>query len=569
MADRSLIGLMAAGLQVKAPVSPTTFRGPLSEISGVGIPHEPFAGAWQRNIQSPGSPALLSFSPIYACVTRIAGDIAKLALDLMVEEDGVLAKAPKASPFWRVLRKPNSYQTRIQFIRHWMLCKLIFGNAYAIKERDARGVVIRLYLIDPRKVTPVIAPDGGVYYSISGDDLARIPAGIAAAPASEVIHDRGPTLWHPLVGVPPLFAAALSGALGLAIQKNSSAFFANMSRPSGILTAPGAIDETNYERLKKDWSENYSGDKVGKLAILGDGLEYKALAMTAEQSELAKQLGMTAVDVATAYSMPAYKINQGQMPTNNNVGALNQQYYGDCLQVQIEDLEGLLSDGLEVPDGYSVQSDLDGLLRTDQASLYDALGKAVQAKLMAPNEGRSRIGLRPMKGGDSLWAQQQDHQLEALAERDAGPDPFGTAKPEPAPPSGPPQEPQDDEEVDDTAKALGTIAAAQAETEAKLLAKFDSLPVPLDAAAVQEAARAAVAQLVSDACESAAEKAATRVAAETAEQIKALPHIDVDEVMGVAREAAESAVAAMTKAPAEEQDIGAFVDTFKELLAET
>lgn len=567
MADRSLISLMAAGLRVKAPVSPTTFRGPLSEISGVGLPHEPFAGAWQRNIQAPGSPALLSFSPIYASVTRIAGDIGKLSLDLMVDENGVLTPAPKSSPFWRVLRKPNSYQTRIQFIRHWMLCKLIFGNTYAIKVRDQRGVVVALYLIDPRKVTPVIAPDGGVYYSISGDDLARIPAGIAAAPASEVIHDRGPTLWHPLVGVPPLFAAALSGALGLAIQKNSSAFFANMSRPSGILTAPGAIDESNYERLKKDWSENYSGDKVGKLAILGDGLEYKALAMTAEQSELAKQLGMTAIDVTTAYSMPAYKINQGPMPTNNNVGALNQQYYGDCLQTQIEDIEVLLSEGLEVAP-YSVQFDLDGLLRTDQASLYESLGKAIQAKLMTPNEGRGRIGLPPMKGGDSLWAQQQDHQLEALAERDAGPDPFGTAKPEPAPPADPPKEPQDDEEADDTAKALGTIAAAQAETEAKLLAKFDSLPVPLDAAAVQEAARAAVEQLVSDACDAAAEKAATRVAAEAAEQIKALPKIDIEEVKSAAREAAESAVVSIKNDAPEEHGIGAFVDTFKDLLAE-
>lgn len=496
MADRSLIRLMAAGLHTKATVTPTTFRGPLSEISGVGLPHEPFSGAWQRNIQANGSPILLSYAPVYACATRIAADIAKLAVDLMVEGDrGVLEKAPKASPFWRVLRKPNGYQTLIQFIRYWLLCKLIWGNAYAIKVREAsRGMVVGLYLIDPRKVTPVIAPDGGVYYSISGDELARLPAGIAAAPASEVIHDRGPTLWHPLVGVPPIFAAALSGTLGLAIQRNSAAFFNNMSRPSGILTAPGSIDDATHDRLRRDWSENYSGERIGKLAVLGDGLDFKAMAMGAEQSQLAEQLGLTAVDVATAFGMPAYKVNQGPMPTSNNVAALQQQYYGDCLQTQMEDIEALLRDGLELPDGYSVQFDIDGLIRMDPASLYDALGKAVAGTVMVPNEARLRAGLPPVKGGDSLWMQQQNYSLEALAERDAGPDPFGKAA---APASADPAPAADDE---DAAKALSADVALIKSGQSELLARIEALPAPPDADAV----RAAVASQVEDAAKTAA-----------------------------------------------------------------
>jgi phage portal protein BeeE len=73
--------------------------------------------------------------------------------------------------------------------------------------------------------------------------------------------------------------------------------------------------------------------------VLGNGLKYESIAIAAEQSQLAEQLGLTAVDVATAFGMPAYKINQGPMPTNNNVQALNQQYYTDCLQTHIEDIE--------------------------------------------------------------------------------------------------------------------------------------------------------------------------------------------------------------------------------------
>lgn len=503
MADRSLVSLMAAGLRAKGSDVITTLNGPTREISGVGYPREPFAGAWQRNATCEGPGTLLSFSPIYACVTRIAADIAKLGLGLkMKDERGINVAAPKNSPYAAVLRKPNSYQNRIQFFRYWLLCKLLFGNAYAIKFRDARGIVVDLYLIDPRKVQPLVTPDGGVYYSIGGDQLARVPTGYAAAPASEVIHDRGPTLWHPLVGVPPLYAAALSGTLGLQIQRNSAAFFGNMSRPSGMLTGPGTIDEVTADRLKAEWESNYRASNLGRTAVLGDGLKYEVMAIAAEQSQLAEQLGLSAIDVATAHGMPAYKINQGPMPTNNNVGALNQQYYSDCLQVYIEDIEACLDEGLAVPDGYSTKFDLDGLLRTDPASLYTALGVAVDKTIMTPNEARSRIDLPPLAGGDALYKQQQDYSLEALAKRDARDDPFakGSAAPAPASAPAPATDPEDAD-----AKALRDllpsiagvvqeqVSSAQLATEQRVLTMLEAQQ------AAQQQAHAAVESLITDA----------------------------------------------------------------------
>ena len=439
-----LVTTLAAGFRSKAAVGPTTFGGPLRELSGVGFGvSEPFAGAWQRNISgAEGRDSLLSFAPVYACVTRIAGDIAKLGISLMqADDDGIAALAPSTSPYWDVVRKPNHYQNRIQFIDYWLLCKLLWGNAYALKVRDGRGIVRRLYLMDPRRVTPVVATDGGVYYSIGGDQLSLVPNGMAYAPAAEVIHDRGPTLFHPLCGVPPVFAAALSGSLGLRIQRNSLAFFSNMSRPSGMITAPGTIDDVTSERLRREWNENFARDLIGRLAVLGDGLKYEAMTIAAEQSQLAEQLGLSAVDVATAFGMPAYKINQGAMPTNNNVQALNQQYYSDCLQVHIEAIELCLDEGVEVPPGYGYEFDVKGLLRMDSLTQIEVLTKGVQGALIKPDEGRRELGLGKVKGGDAVFLQQQNYSLEALAKRDASDDPFGraAAKPPAAAPAPAPE----------------------------------------------------------------------------------------------------------------------------------
>jgi phage portal protein BeeE len=42
-----------------------------------------------------------------------------------------------------VLRKPNRFQTRIQFLESWALSKLSRGNTYVLKQRDNRNVVTR------------------------------------------------------------------------------------------------------------------------------------------------------------------------------------------------------------------------------------------------------------------------------------------------------------------------------------------------------------------------------------------------------------------------------------------
>ena len=74
-----------------------------------------------------------------------------------------------------MLRQPNRYQTIVKFVEQWITSKLTAGNAYVLKQRDERGVVSALYVLDPARVTPLIAPDGAVYYGLKRDDLTGVP----------------------------------------------------------------------------------------------------------------------------------------------------------------------------------------------------------------------------------------------------------------------------------------------------------------------------------------------------------------------------------------------------------
>lgn len=390
---------------------------------------ESFPGAWQQNVEVKFD-SVLSNHADFACRTLIASDIAKLRIKLVQKDtDGIWSETtnPAYSP---VLRKPNDFQNRIQFMESWVLSKLQRGNAYILKQRDGRGVVKKLYVLDPTLVTPLVSGDGSVFYQLSKDPLASIEQSIIV-PAREIIHDRFNCFFHPLVGLSPIFAGGLAAMQGLAIQNDSALFFQNGAQPGGILTAPGAISDETAARLKAHWDTNFSGKNSGKVAVLGDGLKYEGMKAKATDSQLIEQLKWSGEVVCSTYHVPPYKIGLGPMPTNNNVQSLNVEYYSQCLQVLIESIELCLDEGLGTGETVGTEFDTDNLLRMDSVTQMDMLDKS--KGIMAPNEQRKRLDLKPVAGGNSPMLQQQNFSLEALAKRDAQADPFATAAPAPTP----------------------------------------------------------------------------------------------------------------------------------------
>jgi HK97 family phage portal protein len=450
---------------IVAPISVSGSGGSLVPASSsstfLGFIRESFAGAWQRNVVIDNDRNLLAFSAVYACITLIANDIGKLRLKLMERSDGVWEETTESPAFNPVLRKPNHYQNRIQFLTCWMMSKLMHGNTYVLKRRDGRNVVAEMYVLDPRLVVPQIALDGSVFYQLNVDRISELEQAVIV-PASEVIHDRMPALWHPLIGVSPIYACGSSATQGIRIQANSAAFFENMSRPSGVLTAPGVIQDETAERLKKAFEENFAGSKLGRLAVLGDGLKYEPMTIPASDAQLIEQLKWTVEDVARCFHVPLHMIGSAN-PTFQNIGSLTQSYYTQTLQSHIESLELALDEGLSLPDEYGVELDLDGLLRMDTSSRFDAWGKAIGAGWMSPNEARLRENLEPVAGGQTPYLQQQNWSLAQLDKRTMPPDPAAAGGGTPASPAVVPTttpEPttgEDDDEVSSNALAVALI----------------------------------------------------------------------------------------------------------------
>jgi len=413
--------------------SPGGLSAPAGGSGGwVPVVREPFTGAWQSNAPPVTPPQALAYFAVYGCVTLIATDIGKLHLRLVAENaDGIWEETsnPAYSP---VLRQPNRYQTVVKFVEQWITSKLTAGNAYVLKERDARGVVSALYVLDPARVTTLIAPDGAVYYQLKRDDLTGSGEDVIV-PAREIIHDPMVTLFHPLVGVTPLYACGLAAQQGLTMQTGSEQFFRLGSHPGGVLTAPGEIGEEQAARIKTYWEANFSGANVGRVAVLGKGLTYEAMTVNATDSRLIEQLNWTATNVCTCYHVPPALLDLDAAVGVSDLEALLQKYHSQCIQSLLANFEASLDAGLELKAPYGTEFDIDDLIWMVTATKVKAAAESIGAGALSPNEARFKyFGLGKVEGGESPYMQQQNFSLAALAKRDAD-DPFS----KPAAPAAP------------------------------------------------------------------------------------------------------------------------------------
>lgn len=389
-----------------------------------GLVRDWYPGAWQQNREKWFAKTERYYA-IFSCMTLISGDIAKLPIKVVRKhEDGTWRE--EVGPLSKLIRKPNEYQTRIQFIENWVLCKLHHGNTYVLKIRDKDGIVVGWRILDPKYVSVLVSDAGNVYYQLATDSLSGVTNDNVTVPASEIIHDRFNCLYHPLVGLSPIYAASLAAAQGLAMQKNSVRLFNNGGQNPGILTAPGQIDEADALRIKAHWESEYSGsNNAGKVAVLGSGLEFKSASVSSVDAQLIEQLKWSAEVCCGCFHVPPYMIGVGAIPNASNVQALILQYYSQCLQVLIESLELLLDEGAETDEEVGFEFDIESLLRMDGTAMAEYLSKLKEASIVTINEARLKVGLPPVEGGDTVWMQQQNYSITALEERDRSGDPFG------------------------------------------------------------------------------------------------------------------------------------------------
>lgn len=386
-------------------------------------------------------------STIHACIDAYAQTMASLRMHHVRYVDGEGTTPIVTSALSRILKRPNAYQTRTDFILNQVKGLLLHGNSYAIVYRNERREIDSLHLVDPRQTRPMIEPESReVFYAVGGNDLLDPDDLQVMIPARDVMHIRLYTPHHPLVGVTPIQNLANAIASTNAIGGHQARFFGQMSRPSGVLTTTEKLTRDQMAQLREAWDAQSTSLNTGGVPILSGGLKWDSMSISSQDSQLVEAFRMGVEEIATAFRVPMPLLGSARGASQNGtVEDLVSVWLAMGLGFMVEHVERAYDRTFVLPPNTYTEFDVDTLMRTDFAGRMNALSKAVQNGIYSPNEARRRERLADVAFGHEPRVQAQVVPLSAV-----GRIPDSTPTPDSAPAADP----------DADAEAVGEAAYA-------------------------------------------------------------------------------------------------------------
>jgi HK97 family phage portal protein len=327
----------------------------------------------------------LGLVPIYSAVSLISGAVATLPL---VVYEGEQDRATKSLE-WRLLHdQPNPEMAADEVWEIVQSHLLLWGNAYLYKVEGALGVV-ELWPLSPRRVQ-VGRVDGDRTFFVDNRPFTE----------RDILHIRGLSE-DGLVGYSPIQVAKQAIANALAQQEFVAEFLSEGGRPSVILRHPQVIGPDAAKRLKAQWD----GAKNGGTVVLEEGIEIDRWTMPLNDAQFIEQQQFSDLRIAQMFNLPPSKLGakSGDSLTYSTTEAQGQDFVTYTLNrwlVRIE--KSLKRDPSLMRGNLSAKFLVEGLLRADTKTRFEAYKTALDAGFMDVAEVRERENLPPKEMGNAL-----------------------------------------------------------------------------------------------------------------------------------------------------------------------
>jgi len=235
-------------------------------------------------------------------VNAITNAIASLPLQIFDENGDDISDRPE----YEILYRPNTVQTRREFIALSQINWELHGNALWALERDERDRVIQMLVLQSDHMQVIPDKDNfiKVYrYTIGGETID--------IPPRNIIHWKYPNPQNPWWGLSPLVAAMRHVGLNWNALSYGEGFFANGARLSGALEVEGgqALGDKEFDRMRDQFSGDYTGvDNMHKVMVL-EGATYKPISVAPKDVEFTELLRVTKSDIAAAFGVTPIMLN--------------------------------------------------------------------------------------------------------------------------------------------------------------------------------------------------------------------------------------------------------------------
>ncbi|RKN86751.1 phage portal protein [Paenibacillus ginsengarvi] len=360
-------------------------RGGKSTLSGVHVNDE----------------TAMRVTAYWAAVKIIAETIASLPLNVYQAKGDERVRAPN-HPLYEVLHfqanpEMPAYTFRETFQGH--ICN--WGNGYSFIDRNGAGQVSALWPLLPDRTRPDRDEQGNlIYWTLlpKTNEPRRLDA-------FDVLHIPG-FGFDGVVGYNPIKLAQEAIGLSIASEEFGAAFFGNGATPSGVIEYPAALSDKALENYKKEARSAYQGlSNAHKLMILEEGLKYHQVTIPPDAAQFLETRKFQIAEIARIFRVPLHMLQELDRATNNNIEHQSIEFVVHTIRPWLVRWEQYLRMKLlsqrERRLGFYAEFNVEGLLRGDTKSRFEAYGVALDKGWMSPNEVRRKENENPYPGGDA------------------------------------------------------------------------------------------------------------------------------------------------------------------------
>jgi HK97 family phage portal protein len=386
---------------LKGSLPPTILRATTFPPTSPSDPAQWLVDAWggpptKSGISISSLDALRS-TAVLSCVRILSETVASLPLVVYrrLEPRGKL-KAPE-HPLYKILHsQANPLMTSFEWRELLMGHLTLWGNHYSEIERDNAGTPIALWPLRPDKMRIEGKGKELLYYYTPPNSTEQFIS------QENVLHLKSIS-GNGYVGQSLIGFAREAIGLGLAMEDFTARFFSNDATPKTYIKHPLRLNEKSRANLTESFDKKGKGlENKFRMQILEEGMDIVSVGMPLSDAQFLELRKFEELDVYKIFRVPPHKGGILDRATFSNIEHQGIEFVTDTMLPWFTRLEQRLNTTLFFEDEqeeYFVEFIVDGLLRGDTLTRYQAYEKAWQTGWMNQDEIRDKENMNPIPGG--------------------------------------------------------------------------------------------------------------------------------------------------------------------------
>jgi len=342
----------------------------------------------------------LSISMVWSCVKILSESLSGLPLKLFEDAESGRKQVPGSDPALKLLRKPNPYMTRLNFLKFVVVNMALRGNAFALIERNRNGDPIGF--VPLRFDTVTINTEDDLFYLVTPSEGEPYPVS-----PENMLHFKLFSL-DGIVGLSPIEYQAETMGLAKAGQQWSSRFMRKGGFTGGYVIYENFLTKQQEAQIMAKFPDvrKADADDIGKMAILQGNPKIVPAGLSQRDAQFIESQQFQEEALAGIYGVPLWLANRAGK-TSIMGSNLEQQLTGFItfgLKPYIDAVEDEFNDKVYRKYSRFAEFTVEGLLRADsagRAAYYQAaLGGSGGSGWMFINEVREKENLPPLDGDE-------------------------------------------------------------------------------------------------------------------------------------------------------------------------